>query len=120
MAIARVASRSIVTALRSHLIRRCGASFFLALVLVVFLEHRAANADFNDDGFGYGFESFDTTDGEEILSRLILVDNIVVPAAPSHNLIVARFEPVESVVDVPSPDVPTRASRAPPAAPLAD
>jgi len=54
---------------------------FIVLVLVVFAERRAAEWDFNDDT-GVVLQNDDAVEGEELLNKLLLANDVVIPIAP--------------------------------------
>jgi hypothetical protein len=117
----RAGDGSIVKALRMRTSRRCGAFFFLALVMVVFVERRAAEADFNDDDddSDCAIENLDTPDGEEILSRLLLADAVFTPEAPGQIAAAVWIAPIEIVGEISPPELRSRDPRAPPLGPFA-
>lgn len=74
---------------RRTLAVRIGAvGLFLGLVLTVSAERRAAEVDFNDD-FGERLENGDVVDGEELLGRLLLEDDVTMPAAPRQTAVIS-------------------------------
>ena len=96
----------------------CAALFFLSLLLTMSLQSRLAEIDFNDDGApGFTFENGDTMDGEEVLTRLLLVDDLVMPHAPVPGTILLWLPPVKGLAQVFPAPLRRLASRAPPALP---
>ena len=100
---------------RRRALRLGGAWLFLGLLAFVLVHHHVAQLDFNDnDDSGYLIENDEALDGDEILSRLILADDLLTPQAPRQQAVVRWFVPREIVVDVFSPDRPAALWRAPP------
>ena len=54
------------------------AWLFVFLVLMVFVEGRVAESDFDDDD-GIVLQNDEAVEGEEILQRLIVVNDVVIP-----------------------------------------
>ena len=54
---------------------------FLFLVLAVFVEHRVADTDFDDDA-GVVMQNDEAVEGEEILNKLLIVNDVVIPIVP--------------------------------------
>ena len=54
---------------------------FLFLVLAVFVEHRVAETDFDDDA-GVVMQNDEAVEGEEILTKLLIANDVVIPIAP--------------------------------------
>jgi hypothetical protein len=54
---------------------------FLVLILVVFVERRVAESDFDDDN-GVVVQNDEADEGEEILYKLVLANDVVIPIAP--------------------------------------
>jgi hypothetical protein len=57
------------------------AVLFLLLVLNVFVEHRIAEIDWADDD-GVVIQNDEAVEGEEILNKLILANDLVMPYVP--------------------------------------
>ena len=107
-----------VSALRARESRVCAALFFLTLLLTISVQSRLAEIDFNDDGApGFTFENGDTMDGDEVLTRLVLVDDLVMPYAPAPGTILLWWPPVGALAQVFPAPLRCLASRAPPALP---
>ena len=66
-------------ALRRH--RVFAAWLFVLLVFMVFVEHRVADTDLDDD-IGVVMQNDEAVEGEEILSKLVLANDLVVPYVP--------------------------------------
>ncbi len=99
---------------RRRALRLGAAWLFLCLLAFVLAHYHVAQLDFNDDDSGYLFENDEALDGDEILSRLILADDLLTPQAPRQQAVVRWFVPREIVVDVFVPDRPAALWRAPP------
>ncbi len=101
-------------AVRCRRVPCLGVALLIIILLATHVERRVAEADFNDDYY-YAWTNADTVDGEEILSRLILLNDTVLPEAPRD------AGPLVALVSVDKPDVvdalelSTPGSRAPPA-----
>src|SRR5947207_3181888 len=54
---------------------------FVFLVLGVFVEHRVAETDFDDDA-GVVMQNDEAVEGEEILTKLLIANDVVIPIAP--------------------------------------
>jgi hypothetical protein len=54
---------------------------FVLLVLTVFVERRVAESDFDDSTLT--FQNDEAVEGEEILNKLLLANDVVVPIAPA-------------------------------------
>lgn len=63
--------------------RTCGpvAWLFVFLVLTMFVERRVAESDF-DDGYERLYQNDEAVEGEEILQKLIVANDVVTPIAP--------------------------------------
>ena len=57
------------------------AWLFVLLVLTVFVEHRVAESDFDDDA-GVVMQNDEAVEGEEILNKLLILNDVVIPIAP--------------------------------------
>jgi hypothetical protein len=102
--------------LRTARVRMVAVWFFVGLLATVSLQSRLAETDLNDD-FGCLLENNDNVDGDEILSRLILVDDLLTPQVPRPHAVVRWFIPVEVVGDVFAQALPGFTPRAPPLSP---
>jgi hypothetical protein len=102
--------------LRTAHVRVLAVWFFVGLLATVSLQSRLAETDLNDD-FGCFIESSDNVDGDEILSRLVLTDDLLTPQAPRPHAVVRWFIPVEVVGDVFARALPGFTPRAPPLSP---
>jgi hypothetical protein len=93
-----VVMRPSVTALaryRRH--RTLGIALFVMLVLLVGVERRLADAQFNRFSVAPAFESNDLLDGDEVRVRLVALNDDKPPAVPDVSGAVTR-EPVHTVV----------------------
>src|SRR5262249_17491489 len=54
---------------------------FVLLVLAVFVERRMAESDFDDDN-GVVVQNDEAVEGEEILTKLLVANDVTVPIAP--------------------------------------
>ena len=54
---------------------------FVLLVLAVFVERRVAESDFDDDA-GVVVQNDEAVEGEEILTKLLVANDVVIPIAP--------------------------------------
>ena len=54
---------------------------FVFLVLGVFVEHRVAESDFDDDA-GVVMQNDEAVEGEEILNKLLIANDVVIPIVP--------------------------------------
>jgi len=92
----------------------CWAVALLVLILATTaLERRVAEADFNDD-YGCFVQNSDSVDGEEVLSRLIVFNNVALPEAPSDAGSVVALVAVDEPDAVAGPELAVPGSRAPP------
>ncbi len=57
------------------------AWLFVLLILMIFVEHRVADSDFDDDA-GVVMQNDDAVEGEEILNKLLIANDVVIPIAP--------------------------------------
>ena len=57
------------------------AWLFVLLVLTVFVEHRVAESDFDDDA-GVVMQNDEAVEGEEILMMLLATNDVAIPIAP--------------------------------------
>jgi hypothetical protein len=57
------------------------AWIFVLLVLAVFVEHRVAESDFDDDA-GVVMQNDEAVEGEEILNKLLIANDVVIPIVP--------------------------------------
>ena len=57
------------------------AGLFILLVLNVFVEHRMAESDWDDDA-GVVMQNDEAVEGEEVFSKLILANDLVMPYVP--------------------------------------
>jgi len=96
----------------------CWAVVLLVLILATTaLERRLAETDFNDD-FGCFIQNTDSVDGEDILSRLVLLNDLVLPEAPSDAGTAVALVAVDEPDVVAGPELATPGSRAPPSVTL--
>ena len=90
---------------------------FVFLVLAVFVERRVAESDFDDDD-GVVLQNDEAVEGEEILNKLLIANDVVIPIVPE----ITRLDgerPVQLAATALSLLVVRGLeSRAPPAAPL--
>ena len=90
---------------------------FVLLVLTVFVERRVAESDFDDDD-GVVLQNDEADQGEEILNKLLVANDVVIPIVPE----IARLHgerPVQLVATALSLYVVRGVeSRAPPSAPV--
>ena len=94
------------------------AWLFVLLLLTVFAERRAAEWDFNDDT-GVVVQNEEAVEGEELLTKLLLVNDVVLPVVPEA-VGLQREQPTLLVVVAHSLlAVRGLESRAPPASSLA-
>jgi len=54
---------------------------FVFLVLAVFVERRVAESDFDDDA-GVVMQNDEAVEGEEILNKLLIANDVVIPIVP--------------------------------------
>ena len=57
------------------------AWLFILLLLTVFAERRAAELDFNDDN-GLVIQNGEADEGDEVLTKLLLVNDLILPIVP--------------------------------------
>ena len=92
----------------------CWAVALLVLILATTaLERRVAEADFNDD-FGCFLENAYSIDGDEILSRLILLNDLALPAVSSDTGTVVALVATDKPEAVVGSELAVPGSRAPP------
>lgn len=101
-----------MTTFRAPCVRLCAVWLFLALVVTVSVQHHVAQTDLNDDPICT--IQNDDVDGDEILTRLVLADDLVMPKAPLQGAVVQWLARVDTAAYVFPPDRSTVGSRAPP------
>ena len=102
-----------LTGLRRH--RLPVAWLFVLLLLTVFVEHRVADTDLDDD-VGVVVQNDEAVEGEEILSKLVLANDLVVPFVPQVAALQRERPLLLSATAVSLLVVRGLESRAPPAA----
>src|SRR5258706_13832248 len=57
------------------------ACFFILLLFIAVAERRVAELDFNED-IGLSLENDDQLEGDQVLTKLLVFNNVVMPFAP--------------------------------------
>ena len=99
--------------------RTCAAIawLFVFLVLTVFVEHRVADSDFDDDA-GVVMQNDEAVEGEEILNKLLIANDVVIPIAPKATALEGERPVLLSATALSLLAVRGLESRAPPSASL--
>jgi hypothetical protein len=91
---------------------------FVFLVLTVFVERRVAESDFDDDA-GVVMQNDEAVEGEEILTMLLVANDVVIPIAPQAAPLETERPVLLSATALSLLVVRGLESRAPPASALA-
>src|SRR5262245_51092592 len=89
------------------------AWIFVLLVLTVFVEHRVADTDLDDDG-GVVVQNDEAVEGEEILNKLLVANDVAIPIAPEATPLEREHAVAVVATAVSLLIVPGLESRAPP------
>jgi hypothetical protein len=87
---------------------------FVLLVLAVFVERRVAESDFDDDA-GVVLQNDEAVEGEEILNKLLIANDVVIPIAPKATALEGERPVLLGVTALSLLAVRGLESRAPPA-----
>jgi hypothetical protein len=87
---------------------------FVLLVLAVFVERRVAESDFDDDN-GVVVQNDEAVEGEEILTKLLLANDVVIPILPAATAFRGERPVLLTATEISLLAVRGLESRAPPA-----